>query len=537
MGAEMRNNLRQGLKMLFSEVVELHSGDPQAMGQKPITFLRQVTAVCIYPQLLGDASLPHDVTIRAQSLLDSIPGHSIGCYGDSNGIPAVRKVVARYLMQRDGGIAANPDNIYLINGIPRAVDIIFDLLIDASGPRRTGILVPRPCSLGLCHSITLMGGELLPYQLAEERGWEVEAEELSRALQEGRAHSHPMALSIANPVFPTGGPSLIEHEAMDRHVNKGMRQGIEMGGHREIQAVAADRAEMLNREISPVCSRCRGDRSGSTGCSRGQVSTTTTAENSKHQSQESRQVMNRASMERVIQFVADNRLVLLAFEGHPADVYSGSCQLQSFKKVLFEMGPTYSSMVELVSFNTISNGHIGEAGARGCSVEVVNMEPAVQRCLDREISAFNTCSQVAQIAMAVTSNPPEAGQPSYPLYLAEKQVAVCALADRARLTERWLNACPGISCTTINSGIYAFPKIVLPDRARAQAEALNLPPDVFYCLRLLQDTGYLVAPGVDFGQKDGTYHFRMTFLLSMEKLTLALEKITEFHRNFTATFS
>ncbi|XP_069769227.1 uncharacterized protein [Narcine bancroftii] len=42
MGAEMRNNLRQGLKMLFSEVVELHSGDPQAMGQKPITFLRQV---------------------------------------------------------------------------------------------------------------------------------------------------------------------------------------------------------------------------------------------------------------------------------------------------------------------------------------------------------------------------------------------------------------------------------------------------------------------------------------------------------------
>lgn len=33
-------------------------------------------------------------------------------------------------------------------------------------------------------------------------------------------------------------------------------------------------------------------------------------------------------------------------------------------------------------------------------------------------------------------------------------------------------------------------------------------PDMFYCMRLLEEMGICLVPGSGFGQKDGTYHFR-----------------------------
>lgn len=31
---------------------------------------------------------------------------------------------------------------------------------------------------------------------------------------------------------------------------------------------------------------------------------------------------------------------------------------------------------------------------------------------------------------------------------------------------------------------------------------------MFFCLRLLEETGICVVPGCGFGQREGTYHFR-----------------------------
>lgn len=33
-------------------------------------------------------------------------------------------------------------------------------------------------------------------------------------------------------------------------------------------------------------------------------------------------------------------------------------------------------------------------------------------------------------------------------------------------------------------------------------------PDMFYCMKLLEETGICLVPGSGFGQKDGSYHFR-----------------------------
>lgn len=42
------------------------------------------------------------------------------------------------------------------------------------------------------------------------------------------------------------------------------------------------------------------------------------------------------------------------------NVYSPDCRFHSFKKVLYEMGPEYSSNVELASFHSTSKGYMGE---------------------------------------------------------------------------------------------------------------------------------------------------------------------------------
>lgn len=39
-------------------------------------------------------------------------------------------------------------------------------------------------------------------------------------------------------------------------------------------------------------------------------------------------------------------------------------------------------------------------------------------------------------------------------------------------------------------------------------QAHSMAPDMFYCMKLLEETGICVVPGSGFGQREGTYHFR-----------------------------
>lgn len=39
-------------------------------------------------------------------------------------------------------------------------------------------------------------------------------------------------------------------------------------------------------------------------------------------------------------------------------------------------------------------------------------------------------------------------------------------------------------------------------------QAHKMAPDMFYCMKLLEETGICVVPGSGFGQREGTYHFR-----------------------------
>lgn len=47
------------------------------MGQKPITFIRQVLALIAYPELLNSSEFPEDVKSRARALIEA-NGGSVG---------------------------------------------------------------------------------------------------------------------------------------------------------------------------------------------------------------------------------------------------------------------------------------------------------------------------------------------------------------------------------------------------------------------------------------------------------------------------
>lgn len=50
------------------------------MGQKPITYIRQVVACVTFPNLLNSPDFPDDVKKHARDLLKSCSGESVGLY-------------------------------------------------------------------------------------------------------------------------------------------------------------------------------------------------------------------------------------------------------------------------------------------------------------------------------------------------------------------------------------------------------------------------------------------------------------------------
>lgn len=97
-------------------------GDAHAMGQQPITFLRQVLTLTVSPNLLNDPNYPEDVKDRAKTILYHCKGGSIGSYSESAGIEIIRKHIAQYIQDRDG-IPSDYHNIILSNGASDGIKV------------------------------------------------------------------------------------------------------------------------------------------------------------------------------------------------------------------------------------------------------------------------------------------------------------------------------------------------------------------------------------------------------------------------------
>ena len=66
---ELVGEFESGMEKPFPKIIDLSAGDTHKVGLKPITFLRQVLALCAYPELLKSGDFPEDVKARAKRSL------------------------------------------------------------------------------------------------------------------------------------------------------------------------------------------------------------------------------------------------------------------------------------------------------------------------------------------------------------------------------------------------------------------------------------------------------------------------------------
>lgn len=200
---EIEKELQKGFKKPFSEVIKANIGDCHAMGQKPLTFIRQVLTLCTYPQLMKDSQFPEDVKHRAEAILNSCAGNSVGSYSDSTGVDVVKNHIAQYIERRDG-IPSDPLSIILSTGASEAVKQVLSLLNHSDSSKPAGIMIPIPQYPLYSATIAEYGMHQISYYLDEENDWALSMKELKRALNEARKVCEPRGLVVINPGNPTG---------------------------------------------------------------------------------------------------------------------------------------------------------------------------------------------------------------------------------------------------------------------------------------------------------------------------------------------
>ena len=134
------------------------------MGNKPITFIRQVLAIVTHPPLLESSDFPEDAKARAREILKGCKGGSVGSYSESPGLEIIRRHVAEYIKQRDGGIESDwqkimlcagasevrllsilsPPHLNLITFSPQGIRACLKLLTGPGTGKRPGVMIPIP---------------------------------------------------------------------------------------------------------------------------------------------------------------------------------------------------------------------------------------------------------------------------------------------------------------------------------------------------------------------------------------------------------
>jgi aspartate/methionine/tyrosine aminotransferase len=189
----------QGKKIIYCNI-----GNPQALKQRPITFVRQVLSLLEYPALMDqpgiEKSFPADAVRRAKMILEKNPSGT-GAYTHSAGIPFIRKAVADFIEKRDG-MPADPNRVLLTDGASKGVQAVFTLL---TNKENDGYMIPIPQYPLYSATIELYGAKQVNYFLDEKNHWQLDEQELTRSLEGARkAGINTVALAVINPGNPTG---------------------------------------------------------------------------------------------------------------------------------------------------------------------------------------------------------------------------------------------------------------------------------------------------------------------------------------------
>jgi aspartate/methionine/tyrosine aminotransferase len=439
----------------FERIIYTNIGNPHAMGQKPITWTRQVLALLQLPDDMGinhpnaHHLFPSDAVERARSMKAAIG--SVGAYSHSKGALAFRQDVANFIERRDGASpgSVNVENIFLTGGASEAITMLMTALIKDP---TCGIMTPTPQYPLYSATLDLLGGQKVGYYLDEESAWGLKIHELERSFADAQAKGiNVVAMVIINPGNPTGN-LLSSDEVKD-----------------------------------------------------------------------------------VVKFCAKHNIVLLSDEVYQENVYRTGDSFFSARRAADELGLIDNDGIQLCSFHSVSKGVYGECGQRGGYVEMVGIDSEVTDVLYK-LAASKLCSSVTGQAMvSLMCRGPSPDDVSYQSHEAEKRQIFEGLKERGLAMSKGLDNIPGFSCQLSTGAMYAFPSLRLPLGAIEMSKRMGISPDTLYALDLLKATGICVVPASGFGQKQGRYGFRTTFL-SMESANV-VERIRNHYAQFCQKYA
>jgi alanine transaminase len=250
------------------------------------------------------------------------------------------------------------------------------------------------------------------------------------------------------------------------------------------------------------------------------------------------QILSEENVRQVAQWCRENNIVLMADEVYQENIWKDGGRFNSFRKAAFDLNLfSGENPLQLVSFHSVSKGFLGECGLRGGYFELLGIGEDVKMQLYKLASMSLASNTLGMLTVGLMVNPPKPGDESYGLYVQERDAILSSMKRRAQVMSRALNQMTGVSCNEIEGAMYAFPTITLPPKAVEAARAAGQAPDTFYCLRLVEEAGICIVPGSGFGQKEGTYHFRITILPPEDQIDEAVTLLKAFHESFLAKYA
>ncbi len=204
----------QELEKAGKKIIYCNIGNPQALKQKPLTYIRQVLSLMEYPELLNNPEalklFPKDIVERAKKLHHMMP-HGTGAYTQSAGTPFIKQAVADFIKRRDG-IPTDPNHIILTDGASKGVQAVITALMKNTND---GFMIPIPQYPLYSATIDLYGATKVGYYLDEKNSWQLNEMILTESIAEAKEKGiNPVAITVINPGNPTGAVLSFENIVM-----------------------------------------------------------------------------------------------------------------------------------------------------------------------------------------------------------------------------------------------------------------------------------------------------------------------------------
>jgi len=479
----------------FDEVLFCNIGNPHSVGQKPITFYRQVLALVDCPWLLDDPRakelFPADAIERARYLSNFMTGGT-GAYSHSQGVLAIRKTVASFIEQRDG-YSCDPNNIFLTNGASTAIQMVLTALINSPSD---AVLVPMPQYPIYSALLSLLNGKMLGYHMDENRDWALDVSTLEKQVAVARDQGlRPKAVVVINPGNPVG--NVLTQENMREIAEFCKKEGLLVLADEVYQENVYGEKPFVSfkkaiRDLGPdfddfELASFHSTSKGLTGeCGR-----------------------RGGYMELVgVDAEVQGHIIKLASSGL-CSCLNGQIMVDLMLNPPCEGDVSYPLWKE--ETETIYKSLHTKSQALYHKLNSMEVRSAPPLC--RWVSGFASQGSPISVhhhsAFTIQRSPfshslqasPRSvqGSPSRRVRVARaeerasglKGLVAKALCERAE--EDFVGCCvaQGISVRPLEGAMYAFPKIEIPERAIAKAHSLGLEPDTFYALSLLEATGIM----------------------------------------------